>query len=107
MRRGTTPTLKLKITGIDKDALKDVFVTVAQGSNKFTKSGDDVTYNEDEQVFNIRLTEEETLSFKPSAVSIQVRATTQDDEIVATNIRQVMMEDVLYDKPLFEESEEL
>lgn len=102
MRRGTTPTIKLKLTGIDLELLKDVFVTFQQGSFELTKTGDEVTIDTDSAVIKVVLTEEETLKFRANPAAVQIRAVTKDDSVIASTIKNINIGDVLYEEVIGE-----
>lgn len=96
MRRGTTPTIKLKLTGINLETLKEVYVTFQQGKFELTKTGDEVII--DTEVIKVVLTEEETLQFKANPAAVQIRAVTQDDSVIASTIKNINIGDVLYEE---------
>lgn len=93
--RGTTPDYVLTIEGYDLTG-KTVFVTFAQGVNKFTKGNDDVeiTTTTEEvdgaevttSAIALTLTQRDTLFLKTGAVSIQVKWIDSDGKVLATNI---------------------
>ena len=101
MRRGTTPDFILQIDGYD---LTDytLEVVIRQGSNKIILTGDrlDVEYADDATSILVRLTQEETLGFKPGNISMQVRYIDEDGYVDATeiqliNVREILNEDVI------------
>lgn len=97
MRRGTTPTLKLTLD-IDLDLLEDIYVTLYQSGIILTKFNDDIEIYPDDKLIKVRLTEKETMSFKPTAVKIQLRATTKSGGSIATDIVTLPMNDILYNE---------
>lgn len=92
--RGTTPDYILTIEGYDLMD-KTVYVTFAQGSNKLTKTGDDLEITTTTTVVDgtevvtsaiaLTLTQQETLFFKTGAVHIQVKWIDSDGKVLATN----------------------
>ena len=100
MRRGTTPIIKLKLTGITLETLKDVYVTFSQCGYELTKTGDEVETDIENGVIKVFLTEEDTLKFKPHSASVQIRATTQDGNAIASSIKQINIGDVLYEEAI-------
>lgn len=102
MRRGTTPTVKIKLGGIDFDLVKDFYVTITQGSSiSLTKTGEDLEIDEDESIVSVTLTEQETLSFNAKVtLNIQVRVKTHDDVCLATGIKQINVTDILWDEEI-------
>lgn len=103
MRRGTTPTLKLKITGIDVDKLADIYVTLEQEADhccnqvQITKRETDLTIDAENNIIELPLTQEETLKFKQASVQIQIRATTTDGNKIATSIASANVYKILYE----------
>ncbi|MBQ0112358.1 MAG: hypothetical protein KBT03_04430 [Bacteroidales bacterium] len=97
MRRGTTPILKLTLD-IDLDLLEDIYVTLYQSGIILTKFNDDIEIYLDDKLIKVRLTEKETMSFKPTAVKIQLRATTKSGDSIATDIVTLPMNDILYNE---------
>lgn len=95
MRRGTTPTLKIRITGVDWEELENIYITVRQENTEVTKTGDQLEVKDG--VIYALLTQEDTLKFRQSCVWVQMRATTKDGLAVASNIRMVEMKDILKD----------
>lgn len=95
MKRGTTPTLKLKVTGIDVSILTSIYITLEQGIKELTKSGDDVVVDPEENALYIYLTQEETLDFKDGDAKIQLRAITDNDTAIASNIKTVPIGHIL------------
>lgn len=59
MRRGTTPTIKIKLKGCDINNLEKIYVTFKQGKYEFEKSMDQLNTS-DETLF-IKLSQDETL----------------------------------------------
>lgn len=101
MRRGTTPKLKLKLKGLsDLDVLKDVYVTLAQGNSKLTKGKDNVIIDSENEMLIVQLLEEETMVLKAAPIFIQVRATTDDGNVIASNIREIVVQDILYEEEI-------
>lgn len=95
MIRGTTPTLKLKLNGIETSRLASVYVTIKQGEKEVTKTNDDGIVAESESVLSVPLAQEDTLTFSQGYVYIQLRAMTTDDLAIASKTRLVLMDDIL------------
>lgn len=95
MIRGTTPTLKLKLNGIETSRLASVYVTIKQGEKEVTKTNDDGITAESKSVLSAPLTQEDTLTFDQGYVYIQLRAMTTDDLSIASKTRLVLMDDIL------------
>lgn len=96
MRRGTTPILRLKLKGVELTALNNIYVTMAQGSKKLTKSADSITIDGD--YIKVKLTERETLAFSPAPAKVQLRATTTSGDVIASSEAVVNIGDVLYNE---------
>ena len=95
MRRGTTPTLKIHVKGIDLSELQTIYVTIKQSNKEVTKSGYDLLIDED--VIYVPLSQEDTLTFDRSCAWVQMRATTKEGMAIASNIRMLKMEEILKD----------
>lgn len=95
MRRGTTPTLKIRVTGANLSEMENIYVTIKQEGKEVTKTGDEISTEGD--MILVPLTQEDTLKFRHSCVWVQMRATTKDGLAVASNIRMLEMKDVLMD----------
>lgn len=95
MIRGTSPTLQLKLIGMDLDRIETVYVTFKQGKRGVTKVsvGDDVTITD--EGIEVFLSQQDTLEFKPGEVQIQVRGMTKDNVAFATDIVTRDMGDIL------------
>lgn len=94
MRRGTTPTIKIKLKGCDINNLEKIYVTFKQGKYEFEKSMDQLNTS-DETLF-IKLSQDEALQLDAMKnVLIQVRAKTKDENVIASNIKSVPVEDIL------------
>ena len=95
MIRGTTPTLKLKLNGIETSRLNSVYITLKQGNKEVTKTNDDGIMEESESVLSVPLTQEDTLTFSQGYVAVQMRAMTTDNLAIASKTRLVLMDDIL------------
>lgn len=88
MRRGTTPTLKIKVKGIAITQLKTVYITIRQGQKELTKTNNDIEI-EDGNVISVFLSQEDTLKFFGGHVDIQLRAVTCNGVAVASDIKRI------------------
>ena len=88
MYRGTTPTLKIEVEGVEvTDLILDrTMITLKQKEKEVTKSGSDIAVDENENTLSITLTQEETLSFDDGMAQLQVRATLENGAVMASNI---------------------
>lgn len=96
MRRGTTPTLKIKVIGMDVALFKSVYITIKQGSKELTKTNGDIEIK-DGNILSVFLDQEDTLKFLGGHVDIQLRAVTDNGLAVASDIKRMSMERVLKD----------
>lgn len=103
MRRGTTPTLRIPIDGIEVTKLNEIYLTFEQeadhccNSVQITKRESDITINEEDNLLEIEFAQEETLKFKQAPVKVQMRAVTTDGKRIATNTAEVNVYAILLD----------
>ncbi len=76
MRRGTTPTIKIKLKGCDINNLEKIYVTFKQGKYEFEKSMDQLNTS-DETLF-IKLSQDETLQLDAMDGSTPVHSLAPD-----------------------------
>lgn len=97
MHKGTTPTLQIKVNGIDVSELTSIFLTLKQGKIEITKTENDISIvsEGDENRLDVPLTQTETLSLGDGIVNIQLRAMTEYDKAIASNIKSVPIEHIL------------
>lgn len=85
---------QIKLKGCDINNLEKIYVTFKQGKYEFEKSMDQLNTS-DETLF-IKLSQDETLQLDAMKnVLIQVRAKTKDENVIASNIKSVPVEDIL------------
>jgi len=96
MRRGTTPTIVLGIKGITMSDIAEWYVTVAQDSVQLTKTNEDIEIVDD--TLKVPLTQVETMKFKSGEISIQIRAKTNDDIVIASGIQTIDIDRILYNE---------
>ena len=96
MRRGTTPTLVINIKGIDMSTIAEWYVTVAQDSVQITKTGTDLTI--EGTLISMPLTQQETMKFKSGEVSVQIRAKTTENVVIASGIETIDIDRILYNE---------
>lgn len=95
MRRGTTPTLEIKVTGIEVMELESIYVTLSQYKKQVTKSTEDITVDEISNTLYVPLSQEDTLKMTRGYIYIQMRAVTKDGLAVASGIKMVPVEEIL------------
>lgn len=95
MRRGTTPTLEIKITGIDVTQLESIYITLSQYKKQVTKEIQDITIDELNNTLYVPLSQEDTLSLTRGYVYVQMRAVTKDGLAVASEMQMTTMEEIL------------
>ena len=93
MRRGTTPTLRVKVRGIAVEELTTMYLTIKQGSVELTKDNFEIDDTENRLI--VTLTQAETLAFDDGACQIQLRAMTRKGQAVASTIVTMRWEHIL------------
>lgn len=107
MRRGTTPTLVLAVTGLNVAELDTIFITFKQKSLELTKSTDDIIIDEEANTIKVPLSQEETLKFEVGSATVQIRGLFKDGTTaIASNIRTIKVGDVLLDGVIVPRNEE-
>ena len=101
MIRGTSPTILLKLIGMELNKIETVYVTLRQGKRKITKSNSNVDVTITEEGIELYLSQEDTLDFKPGEVQIQVRGLTKDEVAFATDIVAMDMGDILQEGVIY------
>lgn len=96
MRRGTTPTININVTG-ETFAGATLYVTIEQGALEITKTNDDLTVTVDgnNSVVSVFLTQEETLQFVQGNARIQIRWITSDGTAKASPIKNIIINPIL------------
>ena len=102
MKRGTTPTVLLKVTSGDGESCDltsfRIFVTFEGTDSKITKEGEDISVSvvEDHTELTIKLTQEETLSFRNGdRVRVQLRCVDDEGNALASNIGSFHADEIL------------
>ena len=100
MIRGTTPSIRIKMSGYEVDKLSTIHVTLRQQDVILTKTDNEIEIDPEENEIEIKLTQEDTLMFNAGVLLIQVRAVTLYDDAIAsavyeTTIGQVLEEGVI------------
>lgn len=101
MRKYTTPTITLRISGIDLTGEYTVYVSIEQDDIEVLKTGDDlsVEYTDDKSVIQLYLTQEETAKFKEDELAYcQVNIVDGTGKRYATDIRQIKIKRNLLDE---------
>lgn len=93
MKRGTTPTIMVTVTGCDMGMFEKVYFTLLQNGNTIIKKTEDLIL--DGNSVTMRLTQEETLSLQTGDVQIQMRAVTAEGTAVASGIQSIPVERIL------------
>lgn len=96
MRRGTTPTITIRVKGEDFDGSM-LYVTLEQGAIQLTKTGSDVlvTPTETGSTVAIFLTQEETLMFTKGTARIQIRWINSSGIADASPIKNIEVNPIL------------
>lgn len=104
MRRGTTPTFQITVTGLSDIEIDVLWLTLKQYTTEITKERDDVEMQGD--MISAALTQEETLMLDAGAkVGIQLRVLSTNNTAYASNIIYVDVEEVLKDGVITGETE--
>lgn len=94
MRRGTTPTVSIAVNGVDPTTFKNFYIIFKQGDVEVLKSQNDSDIIEN--VIAVRLSQEDTLRFVAGKeVRVQLRAITDVDDVIASDVAYVSVEDIL------------
>jgi len=96
MRRGTTPTIVISIKGIEMSDIAEWYVTVAQDNVQITKSNAELEI--EDNLIKMPLTQLETMQFKSGEVSVQIRAKTNEDLLIASGIKTIDIDRILYNE---------
>lgn len=98
MRRGTTPTLTITVTGLVVSDLKTIRVTFKQGNIELTKTTEQVSVDTEYNSISVPLTQEDTLMFGSGAVNVQIRGLLEDGvTAIASTIKSFSMDKILLD----------
>lgn len=96
MRRGTTPTLTITVTGLNVDDLKTIKVTFDQKGTQITKETKDVTVDIENNAISIPFSQEDTLAFGEGYVNVQIRGLLADGvTAIASKVKQISMDKIL------------
>ncbi len=94
MNRGTTPTLRFELKGIELELIDKAIFTMQQNLN-----GKCIEINKDATVYSdylsVSLTQQETLSFGPGHILMQLKIKLKDGNVVASNITEKTIKDIL------------
>ncbi len=93
MKRGTTPTIVVTVTGCDLGMFEKVYFTFLQNGNSIIKKTEDLVIEGNS--VTIKLTQEETLSLQTGDVQLQMRAATAEGTAVASGIQSIPVERIL------------
>ena len=98
MRRGTTPTIVINVTGEDFFE-STLYVTLEQGEFELTKTGEDVavTPTDNGATVEIFLSQEETLAFTNGSARIQIRWIDSGGNAQASPIKAIEISPILLD----------
>ena len=96
--RGTTPTLTFELDDneLDLSTANNVYVTIKNGLNVTTKTGQDLTI--DENQVSVKLTQAETLAFTNKKIRIQINWTYNDGSRWSSEIVEMLVSEQLLDR---------
>ena len=90
MYRGTTPTLYLELeTELDLSNIAEMWVTFKSATTGFTKTLNEVVFDNETKVITVTLSQQETLQLYKGKCDVQVRLKTSADLAYATDIADV------------------
>lgn len=95
MYRGTTPTLKVQIKGVDLSDFSGIYITIKQKNTEITKQGYEIVVEND--VIYAPLTQEDTLKLNRGYAYVQMRAITLEGVAVASDVKMVLVNEILKD----------
>ena len=96
MRRGTTPTIVISVKGIEMTDIVTWYVTLAQDNTQITKTNAGLII--EDNIIKMPLTQLETMRFKQGEVSVQIRAKTTNDMLIASGIQSIDIDRILYNE---------
>lgn len=96
MRRGTTPTIIIRVTGATFED-STVYVTLKQCDTVLTKTSDDISISVEgnNSVISVYLSQEETLMFAKGELSIQIRWINSSGNAQASPIKKLEVDPIL------------
>lgn len=94
MIRGTTPTLKVKINGVDLNRFTSLYFTIKQHNIEVTKQIEDMQF-EGDNILSVFLQQEDTLKLHRGYAYVQVRGTVDYYIAVASNIKMISVDEIL------------
>ena len=109
MYRATTPTHNFCFGEVDPESFKTILISYVQNDKIILeKTKDDLTFTSEEYEgethyhASLKLSQEETRMFsaKSNIVSIQIRASDYDGNVIASNVVKIPLLDVLNDEVL-------
>ena len=83
----TTPTLSIKVTGVDLSQIQNMTVAIRQDSTTITKTDDSIEIDDD--VLIVTLTQTESAQFKDGSANISIQATDYDGKDVSDDIKVI------------------
>lgn len=98
MYRGTTPEICIMLdTELDMADVEEIWVTFRSfvRSSTYTMSGGEVNLDPVMKRMYIRMTQEETLSYRPGKMDVQARILFDNGNAVATDVCKVDVSDIL------------
>ena len=93
MRRGTTPTLRINVKGVEVDKLTSIYLTLKQGNVELEKTNVEIDTENNRLI--VDLSQEETLMFDAGGIKVQFRAILENGRAVASNIVLSNMNEIL------------
>lgn len=103
MRRGTTPTIRVTVADADITGMR-IYLTLESGRTEITRENDslEISLEDGDTVILCRLTQAETLAFKPGQrCEVQIRAIDNGGAVaLASTIGSIPVDRILLDGEL-------
>lgn len=105
MYRGTTPTISIQVnSNIDLSKMTEIWVTLKTSAKEKTYGLQNILVYPDDSKIEIKLTQEDTLSFNEGVVKLQVRFLDESDNAYASNIKEICIKQILKDGKIINEN---
>lgn len=100
--RSTTPKLILHIKDpeFDMESIDQAHITIENDSGRNKKIFTETAINIEDRTISIEMTQEDTLSFEPGCLNVQLKIRTTDglvlaSKIITSSISRILEEDIL------------
>ena len=95
--RSTTPTIVLHINDEDFDmnSIDICHIAIENDSGRNKKVYENTTINIEDRTISLELTQEDTLSYEPGYINLQLKIKTTDGSVYASKILHTTINDIL------------